>query len=226
MTPLPSLLTLDSDGVFRADILARIPGLTHGFGTRLSVDWPNAATAVVRQIHSDRVVVADAPGAHGEADALVTDQSGFLLAVRTADCVPILLVDELTHSVAAVHAGWRGTASQILPRALDKMSRQYGTRATDVLVAVGPAIGQCCFEVGPEVAVQFRRWFPERDDLSSKTKIDLAEANLRQLKAAGVQQDHIAVAQKCTRCDPELFHSWRRDAAAAGRMVAAIGWER
>ena len=221
------MLILDSSGIFRAESFSRIPGLIHGFGTRLSQLWPGArATAVVRQAHSADVVVVDAPGEYGQADALVTSQSGFVVAIRTADCVPALIVDPQTHTVAAVHAGWRGMAAEILPTTLDKMSRHFGTRAADVLVAIGPAIGQCCFEVGPEVAAQFRRWFPERDDLSQKTNIDLRETALRQLAGAGVSQESItAVEDQCTRCNPDRFHSWRRDGQQSGRMVSAIGWE-
>src|SRR5581483_12170659 len=154
--------------------------------TRKAAAWPNAATAVVRQIHSDRAAIVDVPGHHGEGDALIAQRGGFLLAVRTADCVPALIVDERTHTVAAVHAGWRGAAAEILPRTLDKMARQYGTRLDEVLVSIGPAIGPCCFEVGPEVAAQFQRWFPERTDLSAKTKIDLPAPNVRQLLGAAV----------------------------------------
>ena len=221
------MFTLDDSGVFHAESFSRIPGLVHGFGTRVSQAWPGAhPLAVVRQIHSADVVVVDAAGEYGQADALVTNQPGFLISIRTADCVPALIVDPATHTVAAVHAGWRGTAAEILPRTLDKMSRHFGTRAADVLVAIGPAIGQCCFEVGPEVAAQFQRWFPERNDLSEKTKIDLRETNLRQLTAAGISPGSVAIAvDECTRCNADRFHSWRRDAAGAGRMVSAIGWE-
>jgi YfiH family protein len=221
------MFTIDNSGVFRSESFSRIPGLVHGFGTRISVAWPGARPlAAVRQIHSADVVVVDAAGEYGQADALLTNQPGFLISIRTADCVPALIVDPATHTVAAVHAGWRGTAAEILPKTLDKMSRHFGTRIADVLVAIGPAIGQCCFEVGPEVAAQFQRWFPERTDLTEKTKIDLRETNLRQLITAGVPPDAVAIAgDECTRCNAERFHSWRRDAERAGRMVSAIGWE-
>jgi len=221
------MLILDSTGVFRAESFSRIPGLVHGFGTRVSQSWPGSLpTAVVRQVHSAEVVVVDAPGEYGEADALVTNQSGFVVAIRTADCVPALIVDPETHTVAAVHAGWRGMAAEILSRTLDKMSRHFGSRPADVLIAIGPAIGQCCFEVGPEVAAQFRPWFPERANLSEKTKIDLRETALRQLAAAGVSPEAITAAEdQCTRCHPERFHSWRRDAQQSGRMLSAIGWQ-
>jgi YfiH family protein len=220
------MFTLDNDEVYRAANLSGEAGLLHGFGTRSSSRWPGMTpTAVVRQVHSSHVVVADGPGEYGQADALITNRSGFLLAIRTADCVPVLLVDPPTHSVAAVHAGWRGTVAGILARTLTAMTERYGTRPGDVRVAIGPAIGQCCFEVGPEVAAEFRPWFPERTDLGEKTRINLRETNVRQLRASGVPGDQVVMLDECTRCDAGRFHSWRRDAERSGRMVSAIGWE-
>jgi YfiH family protein len=219
------MFTLDSDGVYRAANLSGIPGLVHGFGTRASANWPGVLpTAIVRQVHSNQVVVADGPGEYGLADALITNRSGFLLTIRTADCVPALLVDPATHTVAAVHAGWRGTVGNIIGKTLATMSDRFGTVSSDVLVAIGPAIGQCCFEVGPEVAAAFQPWFPERNDLDRKITIDLREANLRQLQAVGVGRENVAMLDKCTRCEGDLLHSWRRDAEKSGRMVSGVGW--
>jgi copper oxidase (laccase) domain-containing protein len=90
------------------------------------------------------------------------------------------------------------------------------------VVAIGPGIGACCFEVGPEVAVQFQQWFPERPDLASRTKVDLAETISRQLRRNGVTMGHPATTNLCTVCDTGLFHSYRRDREQAGRMTATI----
>ena len=201
-----------------ADNLSAIPHLLHGFGTRDTVEWPTLPTATVRQVHSDRVIFAAGPGICGEADALITDRSGFLLAVRTADCVPILIADPAHHAVAAVHAGWRGTVSRIVTKALGEMARRFGTRTEEVAAAVGPAIGACCYEVGPEVAVQFGR-------SAQKHRIDLVQENLGQLVEAGLAQNQIGLIARCTKCDPDLFHSFRRDREQSGRMVSAIGWK-
>lgn len=222
------MFILDANGVLRAESLSRIPGMIHGFGTRASHSWPGTyPTAVVRQVHSADIVLVDAAGEYGQADALITSQPGFLLAIRTADCVPAVIVDPATHSVAAVHAGWRGITAGILPKTLERMTQHFGTSPAEVLVAIGPAIGQCCFEVGPEVASQFQSWFPERTDLSQKTTIDLRETSLRQLTSSGVPRAAIELAtDECTRCHPDRFHSWRRDAERSGRMVSAIGWEK
>ena len=200
-----------------AENLSRIPHLVHGFGTRDARDSPTMPLATVRQIHSARVVFAETPGVHGEADALITDRSGFMPGVRTADCVPILIADPHSHAVAAVHAGWRGTAGHIVIKALEEMTNRFGTKPEEIAVAIGPAIGKCCFEVGPEVAVQFG--LPPE-----KHHIDLAQKNLEQLTSAGVRRGLIAVIGRCTRCEPAAFHSFRRDHEQSGRMVSAIGW--
>lgn len=213
------MFALDPHGVYRAEALSAIPGLIHGFGTRNSEGWPDPPTATVRQVHSDRVVFADKPGVHGEADALVTNLPGFALAIRTADCVPIMIADPAHHAIAAVHVGWRGTVAEILPKALADMSKRYDTVPADVLVAIGPAIGLCCFEVGPEVAVQFGQ-------PAKKTHVDLVDANRQQAMRAGVPGSRISVLGRCTRCETTLFHSYRRDKEQSGRMVTAIGWVR
>jgi len=204
--------------VFLAANLSAIPHLLHGFGTRDTVEWPTLPVATVRQVHSDRVIFAGAPGFHGEADALITDRSGFALAVRTADCVPILIADPVHHAVAAVHAGWRGTVSGIVTRTLGEMARRFATGPEEVAVAIGPAIGSCCYEVGADVAVQFGQ-------TAEKHHIDLVQENLKQLVGAGVSPDRVGFVGHCTRCEPVLFHSFRRDREQSGRMVSAIGWE-
>jgi len=102
------------------------------------------------------------------------------------------------------------------------MTENFDTRAEDLVIAIGPGIGPCCFEVGPEVAVQFREWFPERADLEQRTRVDLPETVIRQLGQLGVPKRQIATADLCTSCRPDLFHSYRRDREAAGRMISAI----
>lgn len=145
------------------------------------------------------------------------------MGIRTADCVPILLVDPEHEAVGAVHAGWRGTVSDVAGAAISAMRDDFGTSARRLWAAIGPAIGGCCFEVGPEVAVQFRTVFPERNDLEHRTKVDLTEANRRRLLAAGVSADRILAERLCTFCTPEKrFHSWRRD-HSPGRMISAVG---
>ena len=137
-----------------------------------------------------------------------------MVAVKTADCIPILLVDEEHRAVAAVHAGWRGTVAHIAQNAVHAMWQEFGTEARRLHAAVGPGIGKCCYEVGAEVAAQFGETGP--------CHIDLAEANRRQLADAGVPEAQIYVAALCTRCGGD-FHSYRRDKEKAGRMLSFVG---
>ncbi len=205
----------DSDEVFRDESLDRLPWLRHGFGTRLSPNWPDGGNlATVKQIHSNRVLRVESAGPQGEGDALISNRPGIALAIRTADCLPILIADPRHRAVAAIHAGWRGVVSEIAPKAVEAMTQQFGSNAQDLVIAIGPGIGPCCFEVGPEVAVQF--------DLSGRAKIDLVETTCRQLRRNGVDPGQISASGQCARCNAELFESYRRDRERAGRMAAMI----
>jgi len=217
------LFRLDERGIYRAPILEDIPWLQHGFGTRHSLDWPGEVIASLRQVHSDRVLKAEEPGCIGEADALITNRPGVLLSVRTADCLPILIADIDTHSVAAIHAGWRGVVQEIVPKTIARLASEYGSCPEGLRVAIGPGIGECCFQVGAEVAQQFAALFPEREDLFAKTRIDLLESVRRQLSRSGVTAGQIDATSLCTVCHADVFDSYRRDRDAAGRMVSLIG---
>lgn len=165
--------------------------------------------------------MAEGPGQLGPGDAIISNRSGVTVAIRTADCLPVVIVDARTRAVAVVHAGWRGVVAGIARKAIEAMSQEFGSRPEDLAIAIGPGIGPCCFEVGPEVAVQFRAFFPERNDLRGRAKLDLGETIIRQLSRNGVAGGQISNAGLCTYCDPELFDSYRRDREKAGRMVAA-----
>jgi hypothetical protein len=195
--------------------LARFAWLTHGFGGRDS-SYP-AAVTTLRQIHSGIVLEATQPGVDrfAEGDALVTSQPGLVIGVRTADCVPILIADERTQAVAAIHAGWRGTAEKIAAQAVRELANRYGSQPQDLHAAVGPAIGGCCYEVGPEVA---RRLGTETD---RAVKIDLAAINGKQLAEAGISD--VWQARECTLCAASRYFSFRREREAAGRMISFIG---
>jgi YfiH family protein len=211
-----------SDHILRVTEFLRLPWLEHGFGTRHSQDWPPPERLIsLKQIHSDIVFNADAAeaGRIGDGDGLILSRPGLLAGIRTADCQPILLVDEVHRVVAAVHAGWRGTAAEIGVKAVRRMGTEYGSDPNHILAAIGPSIGNCCYEVGPEVASQFQKFFPERDDLDRKTRIDLTEANRRQLLKAGVKT--VITGAPCTCCDFE-FHSYRRD-KSDWRMYSVVG---
>jgi YfiH family protein len=207
----------DTNHVYRVSELDAFPWLIHGFGTRLA-DIPalfgNLAT--LKQIHSTECLYGDGrAGILGEGDALLENTPGSVVAVKTADCIPVLLVDDRHRVVAAVHAGWRGTAAAIVRQALDAMRSRFGTEPAGLHAAIGPGIGKCCYEVGPEVAEQFGG--------QGRTHIDLAAANRRQLLEAGVTADRIYASNLCTRCLPDEFHSFRRDREAAGRLHSFAG---
>lgn len=211
--------------VYRAGGLASFSWLEHGFGTRNSTDWPDPWRLVMlKQIHSDRIVrVEGGRGYLGEGDGLVTDRPGVLIGIRTADCVPILIADPDRHAVAAVHAGWRGTVDQIATKAVERLSAEYGSKPENLHAAIGPAIGPCCFEVGPEVIERFRPLLPELP-LEGKANLDLVDLNRRQLTIAGLDPERIySTGLHCTMCGPPELHSYRRDGPKSGRMIAAIG---
>ena len=199
---------------YRSRALARFEWLEHGFGTRLFD--PPEPLATLHQIHSDIAVYADRPGCLADGDALLSDSPGRFVGVKTADCLPILLVDERHRAVAAVHAGWRGTVSGVALSTLKAMAARWGTQASDLHAAIGPGIGPCCFEVGPEVAIQFGEPF-------QRTRIDLEKANRRQLVEAGLAPDRIYTLGLCTFCRGDQFHSFRRDREQAGRMISVAG---
>jgi hypothetical protein len=205
--------------------LLQLDWLDHGFGTREAGYWvPEQDHAALDQIHSDIIVKAEgARGCLGAGDGLITGVAGLMLGVRTADCVPILLVDERRRAVAAVHAGWRGTLARIAARAIEAMTREYGSQPEDLIAAIGPCIGRCCYEVGPDVARAFGAWFPELPAPRGPAHLDLEEANRRILAAAGVPAMRIHAAGLCTGCRARDFHSYRRDGLRAGRLLAAIG---
>lgn len=217
------MFRLDPDQVYRAEILEHFEWLQHGFGTRHSRAWPPGGNlATLRQIHSNTVILADRPGDLGEGDALISNTPGLTLVIRTADCLPILIADPENRAIAAVHAGWRGTVQQILLETVQAMSHRFGSRSQDLVVAIGPAIGECCYEVGPEVAEQFSGFFPELQNLKGRARISLAESAIRQLRRNGGSLGQIDSSGLCTRCLRDLFHSYRRDRDAAGRMFSGI----
>ena len=169
----------------------------------------------LKQIHSGSVLFADRDfGCVGEGDALISGQPGRTLSIRTADCLPILLADRRTGAVAAIHAGWRGTVAQIAPAAVSRMTEEFGSKPEDIIAAIGPGIGPCCYEVGDEVARQFGE--------SGSRHLNLAEHNRRQLEKVGVCPANIDVISPCTFCNVDEFFSYRREGERAGRMISYI----
>ncbi len=197
-----------------------------GGGWSLAASW---------QVHGTDVRVArnvpDERCDKEKSDAVITQQKGLLVGVKTADCVPVLLGDAATGAVAAVHAGWRGTQSGILGHALKQMRDEFGTQPADIHAAIGPAALACCYQIGPEVIAAFTEKFTYADALFNEhhgghAHIDLHRANRQQLADAGVPAANIYAAPLCTMCRTDLFFSYRREKARrgkTGRLLSVIG---
>jgi YfiH family protein len=205
-----------------SELLSKVPGLLHGFGTLeenvakpLIQIW-ESKSPVWNQSHGVRSVELVRPKQEcGDCDALFTFQKGLPVAVRTADCVPILLARRAGGAVAAVHAGWRGTRGRIVQELLRTLALR-GERPEDWVAAVGPAIGPCCYEVSQELARDFARAFPRYGLETSRPSdryLDLPAINEGQLREAGIGD--VQLLRACTRCAglpaSPLFHSFRRE---------------
>lgn len=207
----------------------------------------------LRQIHSDIIHSLDsAPQEQLFGDGLITNAPGLLLAIQTADCLPIILVDPKSRAVGAFHAGWRGTVKRITEKGVGEMQRWFGSRPRDLKVAIGPGIHGCCYEVGEDVRDKFESQFayaaklfrevkesdpvrekypllfltaraPGHGELPKKIFLDLVEANRQQLIAAGVAARNIEASPLCTNCRSDLLFSYRAEKGKTGRMMAVVG---
>ena len=187
--------------------------------------WPLRTT---RQIHSDLTLSVSASGTLLDpADGLSTALPGVFLAMLTADCVPVLLVDPTHRAVAVFHAGWRGTVSAIVEKGVQHMRDTYGSLPEDLLAAIGPSIGPCCYVVGEEVHTLFHTAFPYAPDLFRNNYLDLWQSNRRQLESAGVPATQIEALAQCTACartpdNRRKFFSYRTEEGVTGRMMTAV----
>lgn len=179
----------------------------------------------LRQVHGASVVAApwsDPP----DADGALASRAGEAIAIETADCLPVFLVDAEGRRMGAAHAGWRGTALGIVVETIRAIER-LGSNPRNLRAALGPCIGPCCYEVGDDVVRAFVRAPADpffRPGRAGRWFFDLRAANRAQLIACGVSPGRIEDAPCCTKCRPDLFHSYRRDGANAGRMVSVCGW--
>jgi YfiH family protein len=193
---------------------------------------------------------SSSPGCKG--DGLITAEPGLLLAMQTADCIPVLVADRKQRIVAAFHAGWRGTVQRIVELGVGKMRLEFGSKPRDLIAAIGPGIGACCYAIGEEVLSAFESQFtygralfhevfdtdpvrtkypmlfltqraPGHSPIGPSLHLDLIEANRRQLLDAGVKPGAIRVVGGCTNCRPDLFFSHRASQGHAGRMMSVIG---
>jgi hypothetical protein len=193
---------------------------------------PLFSAAQVHGVAIARLGAHDSPAdlARVQADGLCTDRVDVALAVFVADCIPALVVDPRTGAFAAVHAGWRGTVAGVMPAAVSALAVHFGARAADLRVALGPAIGRCCFEVGPEVVAAFEAGLPGARaagvildwGAGGKAHVDLKRANVVALERAGVDPASIDAGPECTSCDRGRFFSYRRDKGATGQHLAFV----
>jgi YfiH family protein len=277
--------------ILRADSLARIPWLVHGFSTRLGGfsraygggalnlgftqdDSPTAVEGnrraflkelgpaehgrpcpliTLRQVHSDVIHSAKEFSRRELAgDGLITREPGILLAIQTADCLPVILVDTKLRAVGVFHAGWRGTVKRIVEKGVGEIRHSFGTRPQDIQAAIGPGVHKCCYAVGPEVRTEFESQFryasdlfqeiaesdpvrekypmlfltaraPGHSELPKTIFLDLVEANRRQLMAAGVPARNINASPLCTASRTDLLFSHRAEKGVTGRMMSVVG---
>jgi len=216
--------------------------------------WP---LITLRQIHSDIIHhIESVPDLTDKepltGDGMITATPGLLLAIQTADCLPVIVVDTRRHAVGVFHAGWRGTVKRIVEKGVGEMVRCFGSRPRDLKAAIGPGIQGCCYEVGEDVRTKFESQFtyaaslfhevkesdpvrekypllfltaraPGHSELPKKIYLDLVEANRQQLIGAGVPKKGIEASPLCTNCHPELLFSYRAEKGKTGRMMAVAG---
>jgi polyphenol oxidase len=240
----------------RATFLRAIGAVTRKRSAKLN---PSGAGNILRplislrQIHSDLIHCVDAiPEQSLTGDGLITATPGLLLAIQTADCLPVIIVDPKRKVVGVFHAGWRGTVKRIVEKGVGEMQRCFGSRPRDLKTAIGPGIRGCCYEVGEDVHIKFESQFeygaslfhevkdsdpvrekypllfltaraPGHSDLPKKIFLDLVEANCRQLQDAGVLKKNIEASPLCTNCRPELLFSYRAERGKTGRLMAVAG---
>lgn len=237
----------------RAAFLQQLGAVSHARrgSTRSATSfWP---LVTLRQIHSDIIHRVDSvPQEPLVGDGLITATPGLLLAIQTADCLPVILVDAKRRAVGVFHAGWRGTAQRIVEKGVGEMFGNFGSRPRDLRAVIGPGIQGCCYEVGEEVRAKFESQFayasslfrevkesdpvrekypllfltaraPGHSELPTRIFLDLVEANRRQLLAAGVPKNKIDASAPCTQCNPALLFSYRAEGGKTGRMMGVAG---
>lgn len=215
------------------------PGLIHGFSRRLpqaasigaSLGAPGLPLHTLTQVHGNTIAhIGRGKGTQSlEADGMLTTEQNVLLGIKTADCVPVLLVAP-KRGVGALHAGWRGTQEAISLRAVEICTERWAVTPAQLWVALGPSIGGCCYQVGYEIGEPlFERWGDGQATTwkrqGKKGYLDLRAINRMQLIRAGIPDQQIQYVGPCTFCHPDEFTSYRREGPQAGRQLSVIGWQ-
>ena len=227
----------DKNEFYTVPMFEEIPHLFHGFA---AVDWGEkdleeklklneGRLLFLRQIHSNIIHILDKfPEGKLEGDAFVTSLPHLALAIRTADCLPVLITDQSAKVIGAVHCGWKGTKKRIIQEAVFSIKKHYNLEPSSLLIALGPCIGPECYEIGENVRQEFvdaglsSSVFKHHPYEKGKYFLDLKEANLLQLLEAGVKKNNISNLDFCTHCSSSL-PSWRRSQEKTSRMVSFIG---
>ncbi len=224
--PLSSLDFREKDGYEKVEAKRRKVVLGKLFG------FDHARLVIARQVHGDGVLVIDESidrnrdilsqlsGAKG--DAIVTTLDGIALGVLTADCLPVIFFDPLVRAAAVVHAGWQGTSKCVTGKTIEVLKNRFGSNPEDVIAAMGPAIGPCCYEIKDDVANRFANMDGAILADNGIKLLDLKRANLLQMLEYGIKEEHISISDICTSCKTDLFFSFRKEGEAAGRQLSFI----
>ncbi len=227
-------------GLMTIPMFERIPFIYHGFSTagwkeadfRRREEWRGFKRIYLRQVHSDIIhFILDVPDTTLRGDAMITALPRLFLIVKTADCLPVFLVDEKKRVTAAAHCGWKGTLLRLLENVVSGMKARFGSDPADILAGLGPCISESCYEVGEDVRAPFRdsgfpdALFQQVTGRPHKYFLHLREANRLQLRRQGVRDGNIFSIDICSHCD-RRFPSYRRDRADAGRMISFIALSR
>ena len=232
--PLDSL----NFSTLKGDSLENVRSNFELLAAHLNIDSNRIATC--SQVHGDTVeVISSVPNSLLRADALVAAVPGIFPAIKTADCLPILLIDPVRKISAAVHAGWRGSVLRITRKVVQLMVKWFGTEASDLIAALGPAIGPCCYEVDDTVLIPLRYGLPSSErfvtinfsstsdsiDTKKSHRLDIVGLNRFELISLGIPEGNIYSTGLCTSCRPDLFFSHRRDGILSGRHIAITGFK-
>lgn len=217
---------------------------------QLAIGASELALVTMKQIHSDVIRPFQERSAQPcKGDASVTNRPGLLLGVQTADCVPILLVDPKRRAIGVVHSGWRGTLARIAEKTVGRLHLEYGSKPADLMAALGPCIGLCCYEVSADFVSKFGAQFADAAEYFDEPRsgeepnplqwlnmappghqpppknvyLDLRRANRSQLLAGGLRPQNIFISDLCTACRTDLFFSYRKEGVHSGRLLSVIG---
>lgn len=226
--------------MIKSNLLSKYPNVTHGFSCRTDAGFTSAVLPkrkdneaaknfiIPKQVHSDKIELVSYKQSHEKtviADALITFDSNLTIGVRTADCVPILLISQKSHMVGVIHAGWKGTRDKIAAKFVLQLQKLHVDIST-VEAAIGPHIGMCCYRISDDRFAEIKSScgleILEYAKYQDGRHIDLGRINARHLLEAGIDKKNLDVLVKCTSCQAEVFFSYRREGSRAGRMVNFI----